>query len=119
MLIDTSVWVDHFRRGNDELKSALGRGEVLTHPFVTGELACGNLKRRLEILTLMAALPEAPTVDHHEALTFLDRRGLAGSGLGWIDVHLLASASLAGLRLWSLDRRLDGAAAQLGLGTSR
>ena len=115
MLIDTSVWIDHFRRDNHSLISALERGEVWSHRFVIGELACGNLRRRQEVLSLMAALPEAPTAGHDEALAFVDRHGLMGSGLGWIDIHLLASASLARLRFWTLDRRLASAATRLGL----
>ena len=86
-----------------------------THAFVIGELACGNLNRREEILSLLAALPEAPAADQDEALAFVETHRLMGLGLGWIDVHLLASASLARLRLWTLDGRLGSAAARLGL----
>ena len=116
MLVDTSVWVHHFRRGNPLLVTALETSDVWCHPFVEGELACGNLRNRAEILSLLASLPQAPVATHDEALHLLESRSLAGTGLGWIDIHLLASALLAGIRLWSLDGRLQKAADSLGLG---
>jgi hypothetical protein len=115
LLVDTSVWVDHLRRGNDALAQHLREGHVWAHPFVIGELACGRLRRRVEVLSLLGALPHAPVVDHVEALAFLESRALAGHGLGWIDVHLLASARLARIGLWTLDRRLQAAARELDL----
>jgi predicted nucleic acid-binding protein len=115
MLVDTSVWVDHLRRGNANLASALEAGEVWCHSFVLGELACGHLVNRRDILSLLAALPQAPEATHAEALAFLENRDLMGKGLGWVDVHLLASALLAGVPLWTLDRPLARAAGQLGL----
>lgn len=115
MLIDTSVWVDHLRRRNARLAELLEATQVWTHPFVIGELACGNLSRRTEVLSLLDALPQAPLVDHHEVLKFIDARRLHGRGLGWIDVHLLASARLAGLPFWTLDKRLSEAARELAL----
>jgi predicted nucleic acid-binding protein len=115
VLVDTSVWVDHLRRGNDLLADRLREGKVLTHPFVIGELACGTLRRRREILGLLGVLPHAPLVDHGEVLEFVEAHQLMGHGLGWIDVHLLASAALGGLPVWTLDRRLHSAARQLGL----
>jgi predicted nucleic acid-binding protein len=115
MLVDSSVWVDHLRRGNARLVRALDAGTVWCHPFVVGELACGRLKRRDEILSLLGSLAKAPVVDHDEALAFLDAQALAGTGLGWIDVHLLASARLAGIGLWTLDRALERAADNLGV----
>lgn len=114
MLVDTSVWIEHLRRRNRSLVAALEQGEVWSHQFVIGELACGNLKRRSEVLALLGALPEAPEVDHHEMLAFVDEHKLTGSGLGWIDVHLLASAALARVPLWTFDRRLAAADARLG-----
>jgi len=114
-LVDTSVWVDHFRRGNERLEERLGRGDVWTHPFVIGELACGHLRRRTEILALLAALPHATLVDHREAMAFVEARRLAGQGLGWVDAHLLASATLARISVWTLDRRLEAIASRLGL----
>lgn len=114
-LVDTSVWIDHMRSADPELTVLLVGGAVSCHPFVVGELACGALKRRGEILGLLKNLPQAPLVDQEEALGFIEANGLAGSGLGWIDIHLLASARLAGERLWTRDRRLGAAARRLGV----
>jgi predicted nucleic acid-binding protein len=116
ILVDTSVWVEHLRSGNATLADELVAGRVLAHPFVIGELACGNLKRRREVLDLLGRLPSVPTATHAEALDFLDRRALMGRGIGFIDVHLLASAALAApARLWTRDRRLAAVAAELNL----
>jgi predicted nucleic acid-binding protein len=114
MLVDTSVWIEHFRRGNTALAVRLEDGAVWCHPFVIGELACGGLSDRAQILSLLAALPQAPLADHGEVLEFVDRNGLAASGLGWIDVHLLASARLGGIGIWTLDRTLERVAAGIG-----
>ncbi len=118
MLVDTSVWVDHLRRGNPALASALETVDVWCHPFVLGELACGNLRNREEILSLLAALPQLPMTTHAEALALVEGRSLMGTGLGWMDVHLLGSALLAGVPLWTLDQRLADAARRLGVGAS-
>jgi predicted nucleic acid-binding protein len=115
VLVDTSVWVDHLRRRNTRLSELLEATQVWTHPFVIGELACGNLSRQAEVLGLLEALPQAPQVDHHQVLKFIDSWRLNGRGLGWIDVHLLASARLAGLPFWTLDKRLSEAARQLSI----
>ena len=112
-LVDTSVWIRHLRQGDGHLAEMLNSGSVYCHPFVIGELACGNLRNRDELLSLFSALPSTPVADHDELLDFVTRRDLAGRGLGWIDVHLLASALLANCRLWTLDRRLAAAAAGL------
>lgn len=114
-LVDTSVWVDHFRRGNRELAERLGRGDVLAHSCVIGELACGHLRQRQEILGLLATLPRAHQVDDDEALAFLEAHRLFGRSIGWVDVHLLASAKLTGAALWTLDQPLGRAAAALRL----
>lgn len=106
ILVDTSVWIDHLRRGNTRLRSLLDEAAVLTHPFILGELACGNLRNRQEILRLLALLPEARIAEHAEVLGLLDGRRLYGRGIGWLDAHLLASAILSGTPLWTLDRRL-------------
>jgi predicted nucleic acid-binding protein len=118
MLVDTSVWIDHLRSGNPSLVAALENTEVWCHPFVQGELACGNLVNREEILSLLEALPQAPMTTHHEALALVKGRKLHGKGLGWIDIHLLGSALLAGIPLWTLDRPLAEAAGQLGIAAS-
>lgn len=115
MLVDTSVWIEHFRRGDSELAKLLESGDVECHPFVIGELACGNLHPRAEILALLRKLPQTPIVDHDEALAFIDNNRLTNSSLGWIDIHLLASARLGGTALWSRDRKLAAAAARLAL----
>ena len=114
-LVDTSVWVDHFRRGNRALATLLIDGRVLCHPFIIGELACGNLKRRQETLARLQDLPAAPLADSADVLTLIDTHHLMGAGLGWIDVHVLSSALLAHTQLWTLDRQLAGAAGRLGL----
>jgi len=113
ILVDTSVWVEHFRIGNSRLAQMLEATEVLCHPFVIGELACGNLRARRDILELLANLPALQAVSHEEALHFLETRALHGQGLGWVDIHLLASAALASASVWSLDRRLANAAARV------
>jgi len=113
ILADTSVWIDHFRRGNERLESLLNEGAVLRHPFVVGELACGNLRRRDEIITLLRVLPAAESVSDEEVLAFVERHELYGQGLGWIDVHILASAKLSKSSLWTLDRSLARAARKL------
>lgn len=113
VLVDTSVWVDHFRRGVPELAEQLNAGTVVCHPFVLGELACGNLKNRREILELLQTLCTCPVAGHEEVLHFIESNHLMGLGLGYIDVHLLASARLASLPLWTLDRPLQTTAARL------
>lgn len=110
ILVDTSVWIDHFRRGNRGLASRLQEAAVLAHPFIVGELACGNFRQRDEILSLLSALPQVTVAEHHEVLAFVETNRLMGSGIGWIDAHLLCSAKLAGVRLWTLDTRLAQAA---------
>jgi predicted nucleic acid-binding protein len=117
ILVDTSVWVDHLRRRDAALARELDAGTVLVHPFVVGEIACGLLPRRAEILSLLAELPIASVAQHGEALVFIERHRLAGRGIGYVDVHLLASAALApGTKLWTRDRRLAVAARDLRLG---
>jgi predicted nucleic acid-binding protein len=116
ILVDTSVWVDHFRLSDERLVSLLDAGEVLGHPFVTGELALGNLRRRDAVLSDLRDLPQAASVSYPEVLQFVDRETLFGRGIGYIDAHLLAAARLtAGSRLWTRDRRLHAVAAALGL----
>ena len=116
ILVDTSVWIDHLRSGEPALATALEGGRVMMHPFVLGELACGNLQNRREVLRLLNALPAAPTATDPEALDFIERRALMCRGLGYIDVHLLASTALAAdARMWTRDRCLAAVAPELEL----
>lgn len=115
MLVDTSVWIDHLRRGNSRLSEELEHGEVTTHPFVIGELACGNLRNHNEIISRLTDLPKVPVAEHLEVMGFVAAHALMGRGLGWVDAHLLASAALARSPLWTLDRRLAAAAESVGL----
>jgi len=115
ILADTSVWIDHFRSGNDDLVGALNQDIVVTHDFVVGELACGNLQKRLETLDYLSALEHLPVAEHQEILAFIDMYQLFSSGLGYVDVHLLASCKLSGTRLWTFDKRLAKAAKALAV----
>jgi predicted nucleic acid-binding protein len=113
ILVDTSVWTSHLRHGSERLQALLRDDQVLCHPFVVGELACGSLRNRKEVLALLDALPQAPVAEQGEVLSFVEARHLHGRGLGWVDVNLLASALLAKCRFWTLDKPLRNAAASL------
>lgn len=115
MLVDTSVWVEHLRRGDPALSALLSRGEVECHPFIIGELALGTLRRRSEILTLLQKLPQVRMVSHDEMLAFVDRHRLMGRGIGWVDVHLLASAALDRTPLWTRTGCLSNVAQALNI----
>jgi len=115
ILVDTSVWVNHLRAGSPRLVSFLQESLVLTHSAVIGELACGMLKNRSEILALLQSLPKAQIADDHEVLHLLETQKLYGAGLGWVDCHLLASAQLTGCGLWTADGALLKAASKLHL----
>jgi hypothetical protein len=116
ILADTSVWVDHLRRGHSGLSDVLDRGLVLMHLFVIGEIACGSLNDRSLILELLHDLPRATVASSDEVLGFIERHQLHGRGIGYVDVHLLASTALSpGAKLWTLDKRLRAAAVDLGL----
>lgn len=113
-LADTSVWVDHLRRGGHPLAALLEEGRVLRHPFVAGELACGSLSHRDRFLGLLGALPAARVAGHEEVLQLVRVRRIHGRGLDWVDAHLLASALLEGCALWTMDKRLKAVATELG-----
>jgi predicted nucleic acid-binding protein len=116
ILVDTSVWIDHLRVADHALAGLLLEEQVLCHPFVIGEMACGTLKNRARVLGLLRNLPHAPVAGHDEVLSFIEAHRLMGSGLGWIDAHLLVSVFLTGGRLWTKDARLARAARRLGVG---
>jgi len=103
VLVDTSVWVAHLRKGNIGLEALLNEGHVVCHSFIVGELACGNLKKGSEILSLLQALPVAIQAEHEEVMRFIENDSLMGKGLGYIDMHLLASAILTKASLLTLD----------------
>jgi predicted nucleic acid-binding protein len=115
ILVDTSVWIDHLRRGNARLAAMLDAGQVVSHPFVIGELACGTVRQRPVVLALLGRLPVSTVATHTEALAFIEGRRLMGRGLGYVDVHLLAAAALDDVRLWTVDKRLHAAARALGV----
>ena len=116
ILVDTSIWIDHLRSGNDQLIELLYHSQILIHPFVIGELACGNLRNREEILRLLNDLPQSPVASPEEALHFIEQRQLMGKGIGYIDVHLLAATALAeNTRLWTSDKQLKKVAVGMKL----
>ena len=115
VIVDTSIWVSHLRTGSSRLKALLENEEVLCHPLVVGELACGYIRNRTEIISLLQSLPMSEVAGHGEILQFIESHGLMGVGLGLIDVHLLAAAFLSGSPLWTSDRYLRTASVRLGI----
>jgi predicted nucleic acid-binding protein len=116
ILVDTSIWIDHLRAGNEALTGLLNSGRVLAHPFVTGELALGNLRQRDLVVGTLRELPQATIASHEEVLRFIDRQALFGRGIGYVDAQLLAAARLTpGASLWTQDTRLQRIADGLNL----
>jgi predicted nucleic acid-binding protein len=115
ILVDTSIWIDHLRKGNDTLSLLLEQDLVLIHPFIIGELACGSMVNRQEILALLATLPATAAAEHDEVLRLVETEHLYGVGVGWIDAHLIASAQLSQALLWTSDARLKRIAESLGI----
>ena len=115
ILVDTSVWVDHLRSGVPLLANLLQEGEVLIHPWVIGEIACGNLRNRQQVLDLLLGLPTALVASDSEVLLLIERGNLMGRGIGYVDAHLLAAAKLSRCGLWTQDRRLAVVAQEQGL----
>ena len=115
ILADTNVWIKHFRKSDAELISQLNIGFVACHPYIIGELACGNLGNRAEILMLLQSLPSSPVVEVTEILEFIENNSLMGRGLGYVDIHLLASVIIGNLVLCTYDRRLNDVAIELGV----
>ena len=116
VLADTSVWVNHLRMGDPKLSALLQDANVVCHPYIVGELACGNIKNRGTIIKLLQTLPMIPVITQNEFLYFVDLHKLMGLGIGFVDVHLLASSKLAGIPIWTEDKSLQNAADQLKLG---
>jgi predicted nucleic acid-binding protein len=115
ILVDTSVWVDHLRRGDPGLVDLLERSIVMMHPFVVGEIACGTLHNRESILELLQDLPNAAMAEDNEVLRFIESHVLHGKGIGYVDVHLLASVALTeGARIWTRDKKLRLVAQMIG-----
>ena len=116
ILVDTSVWIDFLRRGGRELGNFLEKNRVITHPSVIGELACGNLINREELLALLHRLPKATSATDAEVLLLIEQHKLMGRGIGYIDAHLLASARLShDVQLWTRDKRLAAVAGDLSI----
>jgi hypothetical protein len=119
VLVDTSVWINHFRDGDRHLEKLLFDGEVVCHTHIIGELACGNIKNRQEIISLLQSLPISSVIEFQEFLYFIEQNQLGGKGLGFVDVHLLASAQLDQVLLWTEDNRLKALANDIGLNYKR
>jgi predicted nucleic acid-binding protein len=115
ILVDISVWIDHFRSSDKRLFQLLEANLVSVHPWIVGELACGNLADRTHVLSLLKTMPQLPAASEDEVLFFIERHLLAGKGIGYIDAHLLAAATLGSARLWTRDKRLLAVAEGLGL----
>lgn len=116
ILVDTSVWVDHLRIGDELLQTLLAEELVLVHPFVIGEVGLGSIPQRAATLLQLNRLPSANVARHDEVMRFVDQQRLYGSGLGYVDVHLLAATRLtSGATLWTRDKRLSAAAERLSL----
>lgn len=115
VLADTSVWIDHLKKGQPRLAALLRDGAIASHSFVIGELACGNLANRGSFFAELNTLPRVLCSTHEEALQFIDDRKLWGRGIGWVDVHLLASALLSNCEFWTLDVRLHQVASEIGV----
>ncbi len=116
ILVDTSVWIDHLNRSDNTLSWHLEQGQVLMHPFIIGELACGNMRNRQSLLMLLQQLPKIATATETEVLFFIERHNVMGKGIGYIDAHLLAAVAIDGAaRLWTRDQRLQQAAETLGI----
>jgi len=119
VLIDTSIWIDHLRKSNRKLVSLLEEQTVTIHPFILGELACGNLHNRKEIITLLHALPSITKADDDELLFFIERHELMGRGVGLVDIHLLAACHLDSCHLWTKDKRLKNIAVEMKIAFTR
>jgi len=115
ILVDTSVWIKHFRESDQNLVRLLEQGLVACHPFIIGELACGNISNRNEIIKLLHDLPSTDVLDHYDIMEFIEYRNIMNKGIGYIDVHLLASALISEAPLWTSDKALRKIANQLSI----
>jgi hypothetical protein len=118
ILVDTSIWIDHIRSSNSTLQALLDTQQVWVHPWVTGELACANLANRSAVLYLLKSQPQAAVASEDEVLFFIEKQGMSGKGIGYLDMHLLAAAALGNMKIWTRDKRMGQAAALLGLSAS-
>jgi predicted nucleic acid-binding protein len=115
ILVDTSIWIDHLRKVNNQLKELLYANQVLIHPFIIGELTLGSMKNKAEIMKLLSELPEATSAEHDEVLQLIEEKKLEGTGIGWIDAHLVASALISGAKLITIDKPLHKVTESLGI----
>jgi predicted nucleic acid-binding protein len=116
ILVDTSVWINHLREGDQNLTELLEQGLVACHPFIVGEIACGGIKNRHEIIDLLNDLPSTEIIDHADIMEFIENRKIMNIGIGYIDVHLLGSALVSDTPLWTFDKALRKIAIQFSIG---
>ncbi len=114
ILVDTSVWIDHLRQGNELLSDLLNQNRVVTHPLVLGELALGNISKRETFLELIRNLPTAEEASHDEVIAFIEKNRMWSKGIGYVDLHLLCSSLIASVPLWTLDKRVAKVAKSFG-----
>jgi predicted nucleic acid-binding protein len=117
-LVDTSVWIDHLRRGNELLVDLLNQGRAVTHPMVIGELSLGNISERGSFLELVRNLPVAKEATHDEVFAFIEKHRMWNKGLGFFDMHILCSSLIESIPLWTLDKRLAAVAQTFGRDTT-
>jgi len=115
ILVDTSVWIDHLHSVNEDLKELLLSSQVCIHPYILGELSCGNISNRNELLSLLRALPRIDAVLDEEVFVLIEDKRLYGMGLGFIDIHLLASALIHHVLIWTKDKSLQRVAKEFGI----
>ena len=118
VLADTSIWIKHFREGNKQFTELLEQGLIACHPYIVGELACGSLKNRSEIIGLLEALPMAVVLEHSEVMELIEKQKLMSIGIGYIDTHLLGSSLLSDFQLWTFDKSLQKAAKAMNIAFS-
>ena len=116
ILVDTSVWINYLREGDPNLSQLLEQGLVACHPFTVGEIACGGIKNRREIINLLNDLPSVVTLDHSDILDFIENRKIMNKGIGYVGIHLLGSALVSDTPLWTFDKALKKIATQFSIG---